>query len=156
VTDETPARPSLAHRATGLLPLAGATAAIVLAALAVPSVRHTLAASFQRQSAPYVELYFAHPAAARACTVTNGRLHLAISLRSHLTSEARVRYRVATSAGTGRAVPAVRGALVTTPGATTTVPVAVAVPHRPYAVAVTLPGRTQQLLLHCPTPAAHS
>lgn len=156
MTDETPARPSLAHRATGVLPIAGATAAIVIAALAVPSVRHTLAASFQRQPAPYVELYFAHPAAARACTVTNGRLHVAISLRSHLTGDARVRYRVATSSGTRHPAPAVRGALATTPGATTSVPLAVAVPHRPYAVTVTLPGRTEQLVLHCPTPAAHS
>lgn len=141
------------RRLTGALPVTGAV--LVLGAVAVcalPGVRHTLSASFERRPERYVELYFTDPSTARSCAAVDGSLAVGVSLTSHLGGRADLAYIVAVTAH-GTVTSRRPGTIATTPGRTAHAVATVAVPSGGYDVTVTLPGRSEHIGLHCGTSA---
>ncbi len=133
-------------RWTGAAPVTAALLVLGLfAALVSPAIRHALSVSFQRQPARYVELYFADESAARSCPVQDGTLRVVATVRSHLADPVAVPFAVTVSTGVQA-----EGIVGTTPGSASDFGATVAVPRSAYTVQVTLPGRSERLLLHCP------
>jgi hypothetical protein len=125
----------------------------VIAALVSPPVRHALSVSFQRQPTRYVELYFPDEGKARGCPTADGEIAVVATVRSHLAGSQALRYRVAIATAAGRAVSSSTGVVGTTNGKTSDFGARLRVPSSAYTVSVTLPGRTENLSLHCSAPA---
>lgn len=133
------------HRLSGALPVTVVVGAAVCAAAAIsPDARHLLSESFQRHSAPYLELYFTAPASARACPVHDGVQTVDVSVASHLSSVNNLVWTVASTSG-GR----VTGTTRVAPGHVSTVSADVPVTAGSRTLTVTLAGHDERLSLHC-------
>ena len=127
---------------------------LVLAVLLVPGVRQQVTLSTSHRPEPYVELYFAHPAAGHhmACLRRGSTVRVGFVIASHLERRQTVAYRatvkrarhasrVLHKAGTTRVAPG---------DARTMRPGFALPPGHAYTVTVRLPALHQQLRARCP------
>ncbi len=137
---------------TRALPVSALVAAAAIAAVVLsPTVRRELSVSFTRQPTPYVELYFTNPDSARSCPAESGELPIDATVRSHLADPATIAYDVSVATAS-RTFSRRTSTVATSPGQPSAVQTTVRVPARgAYDVSVTLPGRSEHLLLHCGT-----
>ena len=138
-----------------VLPMTALGVAVVgLAALLIPGLGDQAALSASRQPQPYVELYFAHSAAANGqavCTAKGSKAYVRFVVGSHLEKRQAVAYRVVLTP-VSKGVKAARavGSVRVTPGTQAAVTKTFARPRGAYTVSVRLPALDQQLRAHCP------
>jgi hypothetical protein len=137
-----------------VVPVSAALLALLALAALVPGFRHEAALSLTRQTAPFVELYFAGPAARAdpaACARTGRSVTVRFAVESHLDGAGPVAYRIVLDPQPVGTKPVRRdGEVQTRPGETRRVVERLRAPARgAFRIEVSLPSLDEHLAVRC-------